>query len=118
MLKEFLDKDANVDFAFTFGSYAIGRQKRESDLDIAICFKNPPEGIEFLNYINRLSELIGKEVDVAVLNKASAFLRHQVMKYGSPLIIKDHFTYIKFREKEMIDYDEYRFVSGMYVYDR
>lgn len=118
LLKEFLNKDANVEFAFVFGSYAKGMQKKESDLDVAIYFENPPEGVEFLSYINRLSELVGEEVDIAVLNRASAFLRHQVMKYGSPLIIKNHLTYIRFREKTMIDYDEYRFVSGMCVYDR
>ncbi|MFH1014636.1 MAG: nucleotidyltransferase domain-containing protein [Nitrospirota bacterium] len=118
LLKEFLNKDANVDFALVFGSYAKEMQKKESDLDVAIYFENPLEGVELLRYINRLSELAGKEVDIAVLNRASAFLRHQVMKYSSPLIIKNHLTYIRFREKTMIDYDEYRFVSGMCVYDR
>ncbi len=117
-LKEFLESDANVCFAFIFGSYAKGRQKKGSDIDIAIYFKNIPEGIDLLYFINALSDLINKEVDLVVLNNASAFLRHQVMKYGIPLTIKDRITYIRFREQTISDYDEYKFISGMNVYAR
>ncbi|MBI5049283.1 MAG: nucleotidyltransferase domain-containing protein [Nitrospirae bacterium] len=116
-LMEFLKSDANIIFAFVFGSYAKGRQKPFSDIDIAIYFKNPPKDVELLFIINKLSELAGKDIDLIVLNNASAFLRHQVMKYGIPLAVKDHYIYTKFREKTITDYDEYKYVSGMYVYD-
>ena len=116
-LKKFMSDDQNVYFAFIFGSYVRGKQKKISDLDIAIYFKNPPEGIDLLYLINTLSDLTGKEIDLVTLNSASAFLRHQIMKYGIPLIIKDRDVYMRFREKTISDYDEYKFVSGMYVYD-
>ncbi len=117
-LKEFLESDANVCFAFIFGSYAKGRQKKGNDIDLLIYFKNVPEGIDLLYFINALSDLINKEVDLVVLNNASAFLSHQVMKYGIPLIIKDGITYMRFREQTISDYDEYKFVSGMNIYAR
>lgn len=116
-LKEFMSDDQNVYFAFIFGSYVKGKQKKTSDLDIAIYFKNPPKGVDLLYLINTLSDLTGKEIDLVILNSASAFLRHQVMKYGSPLVVKDRNVYMRFREKTISDYDEYKFVSGMYVYD-
>ena len=116
-LKEFMSDDQNVYFAFIFGSYVRGKQKKISDLDIAIYFKNPPEGVDLLYLINTLSDLTGKEIDLVTLNSASAFLRHQIMKYGIPLIIKDRDVYMRFREKTISDYDEYKFVSGIYVYD-
>ena len=116
-LKEFMSDDQNVYFAFIFGSYVKGKQKKISDLDIAIYFKNPPGGVDLLYFINTLSDLTGKEIDLVTLNSASAFLRHQIMKYGIPLIIKDRDVYMRFREKTISDYDEYKFVSGMYVYD-
>lgn len=116
-LKEFMSDDQNVYFAFIFGSYVKGKQKKTSDLDIAIYFKNPPGGVDLLYLINTLSDLTGKEIDLVILNSASAFLRHQVMKYGIPLVIKDRNVYMRFREKTISDYDEYKFVSGMYVYD-
>lgn len=118
-LTDIFINDANIQFAFIFGSYIIRRYKRgKSDLDIAIFFKNPPEGLDLLYFINKLSDLSGKEIDLVVLNKASAFLRHQVMKYGIPLVIKKQVLYRRFRERTISDYSEYKFVSGLDDYDR
>ena len=94
-----------------------GRQKAGSDLDIAVLFKTPPEGMALLHYINTLSELTGAEIDLAVLNRASAFLRHQVFNSGVPLLIKDPVIYRRFREKTITDYQEFKYVSGMPTYD-
>ena len=96
-LKELLNYDSTVSFVFIFGSYVRKRQKGASDIDIAIYFNKPPDGIDLLHLINKLSDLTGKNVDLIVLNSASAFLRHQVMKHGIPLIIKDKTTYRQFR---------------------
>ncbi|OGW40696.1 MAG: hypothetical protein A2Y97_07555 [Nitrospirae bacterium RBG_13_39_12] len=110
-------KDSNIIFAILFGSHVQKKQKN-SDIDVAIYFKKPPEGLKLLRLINMLSNQTGKEVDLVVLNDASAFLTHQVMKYGIPLTIKDRNIYGRFREKTITDYQEYKFVSGMNVYDR
>lgn len=117
-ISEALAKDPNILFALMFGSYAVGKQKKGSDLDIGIYFEKPVEGLALLNLINTLSELAGRDVDVVVLNKASAFLRHQVMKHRMPLLIKDRVIYTKFREKTISDYDEYKYISGINSYDR
>ena len=103
-----------------FGSYISTRHRKakDIDIDIALYFYTAPEELDLLDLINTLSNLIGKEVDLVVLNSASAFLRHQVMKTGSPLIIKDKNIFQRFRERTISDYDEYKFVSGMNIYDR
>jgi len=117
-LKTFLENDRNVIFAVIFGSRAGGKQKKGGDIDIGIYFVQPPEGLDLLGFINMLSDLAGMDVDVVVLNTASAFLRHQVMKNKINLTIKDRMVYRNFREKTISDYDEYRYVTGMNVYDR
>lgn len=117
-LKNFMDNDPNVIFALIFGSIATGKQKRGSDIDIGIYFVNPPEGLDLLDLVNVLSELTGREVDVVALNNASALLRHQAMKNRVALTIKDMVIYRKFREKTISDYDEYKYVAGMNIYDR
>jgi len=117
LVADHLRKDANVDFGLLFGSQESRRQKAGSDLDIAILFKTPPEGMALLHYINTLSELTGAEIDLAVLNRASAFMRHQVFKTGVPLLIKDPVRYRRFREKTISDYQEFKYVSGMQIYD-
>ncbi|MEW5745952.1 MAG: nucleotidyltransferase domain-containing protein [Nitrospirota bacterium] len=117
-LKDFLANDPNVAFAHLFGSAAAGVLRKNSDIDIAICFYKPPEGMDLLRFITALSEMAGKDVDVVVLNTASAFLRHHVMKHRVALTINDETAYRKFREKTIADYDEYNYVSGMSAYDR
>ena len=117
-IREFLVGDPNVLFAHLFGSAAAGRQRKGSDLDIGVLFKYPPRGLALLHFMSRLSELAGADVDLVVLNKASAFLRHQVMKQKVELTVKDRASYVKFREKTISDYDEYKYISGMSAYDR
>lgn len=117
-LENHLQGDANTLFALVFGSMAGGRAKPDSDLDLAVYFRRPPEGLEVLRMVNDLSNLAGREIDLVILNRASAFLRHQVMKNGLRLVIRDRSAYIRFREKTMTDYDEYKYISGMGAYDR
>ncbi len=110
-------QDANVCFALAFGSYAKGKQKQGSDLDLALYFKRPPVGLEALDMKSKYSRYMQAEVDIVVLNNASAFLRHQVIKNGIRLFISDEPVYRRFREKTMTDYDIYKHVSGMNRYD-
>lgn len=117
-LAAFLKADPNVVFAALFGSGAKDRLRKKSDLDVGIFFKNPPEGLDLLDLINALSGAAGRDVDVVVLNGASAFLRHQVMKHRVLLTVKDETAYRRFREKTMTDYEEYKYISGMNAYDR
>ena len=117
-LKEKLIRDENIIFGLVFGSYAKECRKSHSDIDIALYFKTPPEGLDLLDFISGLCKYAGKEIDLAVLNHASAFLRHQVMKYGVRLFINDRLVFRRFREKTITDYDIYKYVSGMNIYDR
>ncbi|MGE0086297.1 MAG: nucleotidyltransferase family protein [Desulfococcaceae bacterium] len=117
-LKEKLIKDENIVFGLVFGSYAKECQNSRSDIDIGLYFLTPPQGLDLLDFISGLCKYAGKEVDLAVLNHASAFLRHQVMKHAVRLFVKDRLIYRKFREKTMTDYDIYKHVSGMNIYDR
>ena len=117
VLKEYFLNDENVLFAFVFGSYVSGKQKKRSDIDVAVYFHKPPRGLNLFNLINTLSDICKADIDLVVLNTASAFLRHQVMKYGVALVIKDQDVYRHFREDVISGYDEYKFISGMAVYD-
>ena len=111
-LVERLDKDPNVRFALIFGSRARGKARVGSDLDLAVYFDQSPEGLDHLDLLSELSDLAGQEVDLVVLNRASALLRHQVLKNRIPLCIKDRAVYTTFRESAMADYDTYRHLAG------
>lgn len=116
-LKYKLEADPNILFALVFGSYAQGKEKPGSDLDLALYFQDPPQGLALLDLINQLSNFVKIEVDLVVLNRASAFLRHQIMKQCIRLFIKAPVRYRQFRENTIIDYQTYKYVSGMNLYD-
>ena len=116
-LKERLDRDPNVRFAMIFGSHARGVARAGSDLDLAVYFTHPPAGLDHLDLLSELSDLAGHEVDLVVLNRASALLRHQVLKSRIPLCLKDRLVYTAFREKAMADYDTYRYLAGGKAHD-
>lgn len=117
-IKETLEKDDNVVFAVLFGSYAIGKQKRDSDIDIAVYLRKLPDADTFLGYVSKLTDVAKKEVDLIVLNNASAMLRHQVFKNKKTLFVKDPKIYVNFRVKSMNDYEEYKHINGLDIYDQ
>jgi len=49
-----------------FGSYVKGRQRKRSDLDILVEFREPPSFFEFLALERHLSELLGVKVDLVM----------------------------------------------------
>jgi len=56
-----------------FGSYARGDNKKGSDIDILVEFKNPPSLLTLIRLENELSEILGSKVDLvttgAIKNK-------------------------------------------------
>ena len=105
-LKEYFSCLPSVAMVFVFGSFAGGRQRAESDLDVAIYFypknKKEVEWEEEKKYPDEekiwleVEKIVGREVDLMVLNRAPARLSFAVLRAGQPLIIKDKTLYFKF----------------------
>ena len=47
-----------------FGSYAEGKQKPNSDLDLIVCFEETPTFFKLIELENFLKEILGIEVDL------------------------------------------------------
>ena len=58
-LKEFNPLKVGV-----FGSFARGDNKKGSDIDILVEFKNPPSLLTLIRLENELSEILGSKVDL------------------------------------------------------
>jgi len=69
----------NIKKAGIFGSYAEGKQKKNSDIDILI---QPPEGmgLEFFGVQMELESKLKKKVDLVTYNGLSPFLRERILK--------------------------------------
>lgn len=86
---------------YLFGSYALGRARPDSDVDVALLldasFDLAADPLYRLHRMNDLSMLLGREVDVVVLNNAPLVLRNQVLTYGRRIYEADH--------RQRVDYE-------------
>ena len=107
-----LKGNPKIIFAYIFGSYAKGKAKERSDLDIAVWVKEPVDKLEL---ITALGEAVRKEVDVVILNTAPPLLRHQVMRYGKLLFCKDRKELVRFKVWTMKEYEDFRWLQETYT---
>ncbi|OGC13446.1 hypothetical protein A3J90_03630 [candidate division WOR-1 bacterium RIFOXYC2_FULL_37_10] len=93
-LEDFFKNKEEVLLAFLFGSQSKNLARPTSDYDIAVWFKDNPS----TDIINKLWEevttLLGKEVDLVVLNKARPTVAWQALR-GKKLLIRDFKLYLK-----------------------
>jgi len=68
--------------AYLFGSAATGRDRRSSDIDLAIIAKKAISGRERLKMEALLSARLRRDVDLVVFGQAGPLLQHQILKYG------------------------------------
>lgn len=99
-LKEVMEAEEDVLFAYLYGSYACGVALSESDIDIAV-YLDPSDMKEYLEKERRiLSALIGKirtdRIDLRILNVMPLILQYRVFKEGIPILIKDEQTRVDF----------------------
>jgi len=103
-ITEYFQKESSVVLGFLFGSRAKGRGREISDWDIAVYFK-PEEYLEtetereYPGEHKIWSDLVDiletDEVDFMVLNRARAPLVYNVLRIGTPLVIKDRRLYLE-----------------------
>ena len=68
-----------------FGSFANGKNRKDSDLDIAVLGLKEVFFKEQIGLINELSLVFNKNVDLSVLNKANPLLLFQASK--NPILL-------------------------------
>jgi hypothetical protein len=97
--------------AFLLGSQATGKISRSSDIDIAVYFLIEPDLEEIHRLWGGLEDLLKKEVDFIVLNKAPAIIAWEALK-GIPIIIRDQAFYTEYMleiSREAEDFREFIF---------
>jgi len=86
---DLLDQRFGVACLWLFGSKAAGRERPDSDLDLACLFRERPEPEELLEMRAGAEALIGRPVDVVDLDGASPILAWQVLNRGRLLVDRD-----------------------------
>ncbi|MGR3177052.1 MAG: type VII toxin-antitoxin system MntA family adenylyltransferase antitoxin [Candidatus Anammoxibacter sp.] len=100
----FTERD-DISLVFLFGSWANSWECADSDIDIAIYFKPEEKVMEWESSNFRsdaehaiwldVERIIGKEIDLLVLNRATPTIAEAALR-GIPILIKDHNLYLDF----------------------
>jgi len=111
IIKEYLKGQEDILAAYLFGSFAKGKEKRRSDIDIAVLFSSDVKDVSFadrqITIINDLSQLLNKEIDIVALNNASSLLKFKVAQTGKCLYEKNIIESRRFRARSIIEYFDF-----------
>ena len=89
-----------------FGSFACGKQREDSDLDIAVLGMREVSFAEQISLTNELSLIFNKDIDLSVLNRANPLLAFQVSR-DPVLIYGSRAEFLKFRLYAFNAYHDY-----------
>ena len=110
LVKKVLQNDSNVLFGYIFGSYADGSFDDNSDVDVAVYFKEYTLDAH-LDLIHNISKETLKETDLTVLNKAkNLYLLEDIITKGK-LLKDDGDKRIDFelrKHHQYLDYIEFK----------
>jgi len=101
-IEDLLAATPEVVFAFLFGSRAAGRERSDSDWDIAVFLEPGLDDGQRFDIQRRLVAAIepSDRADVVVLNDAPALLAHRALR-GRLLVMRDRISYTRFFVKAM-----------------
>lgn len=93
-VKEFLQKQDQIELAYLFGSVAYGEQGKLSDIDLALFLDESLDKEERfklnLTLISDLQDILKTDqLDLVIMNDAPVSLNFEVIKANYPLLIRD-----------------------------
>ena len=112
-LIKYFKEHEEIQFAILFGSLAKGKSNKMSDVDIAVMVnpdfnKSFPFGYQAELTTDLMQILKRDDVDVVILNKAPIALKHQILRYGKLIYIRDKQARIKFQVDAINQYEDYK----------
>lgn len=96
-----------VDAVYVFGSVARGTDTPQSDLDIGVLFHELPEQTLEARPFRleaELSEKLGRQVQIIVMNDAPPDLVHRILRDGQIILEQDRSARIAFEIRSRNDY--------------
>ncbi|MBI5740626.1 MAG: nucleotidyltransferase domain-containing protein [Nitrospirae bacterium] len=108
-----------VSALYLFGSIVEGRALPESDIDIAVLIdekKLQRKNFERLKsiYYKASPAFSLRPVDIAVLNAASPYLKHRVIKTGKILFDRNRRLRVRFTTQAIIEYLDFKPIEDIF----
>ncbi len=103
---EKIAKKFKLKLIIVFGSFASGKNRTSSDLDVAVSGMIGVSFSEQINLINEFSRIFNKNIDLSVLNNANPLLLFEVSK-NSILLYGNREEFLKFKLYAFKSYGDY-----------
>jgi len=98
----------DIKLAFLIGSYAKGTARPDSDVDVAVLFGRSFDVKQVLDLKEQLTELVGVDVDLVVLDSVGPVMKMQVLKTGI-LLHAEKGAYEQFLVSTINEYDDLKY---------
>ena len=120
-IRSFFQNEKDIIAIYLFGSYASGKIRSDSDIDLAILFdsRDPLVVNQMLDkYLMELSRILRKDVHLTAMNFASETLLKQIYTNGRCLLVRDskklaYFTMTAYSKIVHFRYYQHQMQSGM-----
>jgi len=96
---EYFQDQSEVVAVYLFGSYAKGKERSASDLDLAVLMERDALQTEFSlrkRYVQELGRILRKDIHLVIMNRAGEMLLAQIFKSGK-LLLQRHSGLYRFK---------------------
>jgi len=103
---DYFSKKSGIASIYLFGSVTRLELKYAEDVDLAVLYEinNEPSELDRFQDQQYLSDKLGKEVDLIVMNSALVVLRMQILKKGKQIVVNNRKTCNAFIVRTMNEY--------------
>ncbi|OFZ81205.1 MAG: hypothetical protein A2583_05335 [Bdellovibrionales bacterium RIFOXYD1_FULL_53_11] len=99
----------NAVFAILFGSARENRLGAESDIDVGIFLKKPPENAKKkLEFLSRLSRNFSRDLDTVILNTSDVIITAQILANGEVILNNNPHALIAFKSRKISEYIDFK----------
>lgn len=107
-LKSYFNKKHYISTVYLFGSIVKGKNRKDSDIDLAVLFSEDMTSLQRFDYklgiANELEDLLEMKVDIVDLESADSYFIHQILLNKMLLVEKDLHRRVEFEVKSRREY--------------
>lgn len=117
-IRDYFEQREDVSTVYLFGSTVKDKERKESDLDLAVLFNEGPDDYHRfqakLQITNELEDHLKHKVDIVDLKSSDIFFVHQVMKNKILLLDRHPFERVAFEVKYRRIFFDYKPIYEQY----
>ena len=113
---EYIQKEGNIKVAYLFGSYANGKYNENSDIDIAVMYKEQVNEYDHAGKSIDVSRVFSDiSVDYIDLERVNVFLQFEILSKGKIIYCEDEQGLIDFTRRVQDLYIEMDYERKKYI---